>query len=276
MAHKLKDLVITKVALVDEGSCSAAHIKLYKRKEGGDGIMSKTLQDILKGLSQEDQDVVNAEITKAKAELPEGALSADDKKKLEDEKKKAELEKAAAFDDLENMKKSKSGEGSEEELLKSVDPAIRALIEKSNAKAAAAEAAILKMKDDADNAEALAKAKELPNLGAKEEDLAKSLKVLKSKDEAIYTEIFGILKAANNMITDGANLTEIGKSASGTGTGDNGENVDLNKAADVAWVEIEKAADVIQKSANCSKEQAISKAIKENPELYKKYMAALA
>ena len=277
MAHKLKDLVITKVALVDEGSCSAAHIKLYKRKEGGDGAMSKTLQDILKNLSEDDQKVVNDELAKVKAELPEGALSAEDKAKLEEDKKKAELEKQAAFDDLENMKKAKDGGTTDEELLKNVDPAVRAYIEKANAKAAAAEAAILKMKEDSDNAEALAKAKELPNLGAKEEDLAKSFKVLKNKDGQLFTDIFGILKAANNMIADGGNLSEIGKSAgnAGAGSGDNGSNVDLNKAADLAWVEIEKAADIIKQKDSCSKEQAISKAITQNPELYQKYINAM-
>jgi hypothetical protein len=261
MPTKLKNLVITKVALVDEGSCSAAHIKLYKRKEGGSPNMG--LEEILKSLPEDQRKVIQDEIDKAKQELPEGALSAEDAKKLEEEKKQAELDKKAALDEVESMKKAKNADN-EEELLKNVDPDVRAILEKAKNQAAAAEAAVKKMKDEADTAEALTKAKELPNIGAKEEDLAKALKTLKNLDSKLCDDIYGILKTANALIADGA-LEEIGKSAS-----DNDEK--LSKAADAAWVEIEKKAAEIKKARNCTMEQAISVAISENSDLYQKYL----
>jgi hypothetical protein len=275
MANKLKNLVITKVALVDEGSCSAAHIKLFKRKEEGGKVMEFT--EIVKGLPEDQQAVINAEIEKAKKQLPEGAMSAEDKKKMEDNLAKAEKDKTLAMDEVNNLKKQKDADGqSEEELMKSLDPAVRAVLEKAKNQAAAAEAAVKKMKEDADNAEALAKAKELPNLGAKEEDLAKSLKSLKATDETLFNDIYGIMKAANNMIADGGVLGETGVTGSGADNSvSKGKAGDVSKASNDAWSKIEKAAEAIQKSAGCNKAQAIKKAISENRELYTTYVNSL-
>ena len=263
MPTKLKNLVITKVALVDEGSCSAAHIKLYKRKEEG-GNPQMGLEEILKSLPEDQQQVINSEIAKAKAELPEGAMSAEDAKKLEEEKAAAEMAKQAAMDEANNLKKSK--EQDEEEILKGLDPAVRAIIEKSKAQTAAAEAAIKKMKDEQDTLEAINKAKELPNLAAEESKLSTVFKSLKGLDENIYKEVFGILKAADALIKDNA-LAEIGKSASGT-EGAVGDSV-------AAWNAIEKAAESIAKTRNISKEQAVSVVMQEDNTLYQNYLNSL-
>ena len=269
MPSKLKNLVITKVALVDEGSCSAAHIKLYKRKEGGQDM---TLEEILKSLSPEQQAVVKAAMEAEKVagekagKAPFAQLQAD-KEKLDEENKK--LEKAKTDLEAEVAKLRNPESKSEDEVLKSVDPAIRALIEKSRNEAAAANAAILKMKDEADQAEALAKAKELSNLGADEATLVKSLKVLKNKDTECYTNVLNILKAANTKLSEGLNLDGVGSSVN------KGVNVDVTKAADVAWVAVEKAADEISKARKCTKEAAITAVISEQPDLYNAYLNAL-
>lgn len=265
MATKLKNLVITKVALVDEGSCSAAHIKLYKRKEGG-SIMK--FEDIMKALTPEQQAVVNAEIEKAKtacAEESKAALdkAAEDLKAAEDAKTLAEQEKENAMSELNKMKQEANK--SEEDILKNVDPAVRAILEKSRAQAAAAEAAVRKMKEEQDTAEAIAKAKELPNLGTGEEELSSVLKSLKATDEKLFNTVFGIMKSADAVIAKGAAFEEKGTSQEGNGN--------IQKAAD-AWAKIETAAAEIAKSRNITKEAAVSVVIEEQPDLYRSYLDA--
>lgn len=265
MATKLKNLVITKVALVDEGSCSAAHIKLYKRKEGG-SIMK--FEDIMKALTPEQQAVVNAEIEKAKtacAEESKAALdkAAEDLKAAEDAKALAEQEKENAMSELNKMKQEANK--SEEDILKNVDPAVRAILEKSRAQAAAAEAAVRKMKEEQDTAEAIAKAKELPNLGTGEEELSSVLKSLKATDEKLFNTVFGIMKSADAVIAKGAAFEEKGTSQEGNGN--------IQKAAD-AWAKIETAAAEIAKSRNITKEAAVSVVIEEQPDLYRSYLDA--
>lgn len=276
MANKLKNLVITKVALVDEGSCSAAHIKLYKRKGG----QEMGFDEILKSLTPEQQATVKAEMVKQAEEAKKAApcpicgkaagectCKAD---KTEMEKKCGDLKKSK--EDLEaEVAKLKNPEAkSEEEILKGLDPAVRDLFEKSRKEAAAANAAILKMKEDSDKAEALAKAKELNNIGTPEDQLAESLKVLKSKDEKVFEDVFAILKTANSALAN----SNFGGAAGSDGAGDN-SGIDFEKAKDAAWGKIEAAAATIAKSKNVSLESAISLAIQENPTLYTDYMKTM-
>lgn len=282
MATKLKNLVITKVALVDEGSCSAAHIKLYKRKEGGSNIME--LEDLLKLIPENQREAAKACIekvkqatadatkTKTEAEMEDmmdngvnEAIDNPDKTPAKDTKKGALAKVAGKIKGLntEISKVKNAGTASEEELLKNVDPAVRAILEKARTQAAAAEAIAKKMQDDAETSEALVKAKELPNLNVKADELAAVLKSLKNTDTKTFDTVYGILKSANEMIKAGENLGELGKSTS-TET--------ITKEADSAWADIESKAAEIQKAKSCTKEAAIATAVKENPQLYKKYL----
>ena len=264
MANKLTNLVITKVALVDEGSCSAAHIKLYKRKE--DSVMN--FEEILKSLTPEQQAVVEKAMEECKAAGMEEGKKAQKTTMDEMEKKCGKLQKAK--EDLEaEVAKLKNPQGtSDEEILKNVDPAIKAIIEKSRNEAAAATAAVKKMKEEADHKEALAKAKEMPNLGTDVEKLANTLQVLKGKDEKVYNDMLNILKAADAKLADGVDLGEHGTSVT------KGKE-DVIKSADAAWAAIEQAATEITKSKNCSKESAISQVINDQPELYNAYLSTL-
>lgn len=221
-------------------------------------------EEILKSLPEDQQNTVKAELTKAKAEMPEGAVSAEDKKKLEDELAQAKKDKGVVEEELKKVKESQNNTNPED-ILKNVDPAIRAIIEKTRNQAAAAEAEIKKMKDTQEKTEALAKAKELPNLCGKPEDVADAFVKMKNADETAFSQVFGMMKAANEMISKNVNLGEVGTS---------GAAEDITKAADEAWTAIEKKADEIQKAKNCTKESAIAKAVSENPDLYKKYLDA--
>ncbi len=295
MPTLLKNLTITKVALVDEGSCSAAHIKLYKRKgEGGNQVMG--VEDILKLLPEDKREEAKAAIEKAKADAKAAGAGKGDgicpncgkplaqctcakdvgeavadtaKAKQAKTSKNPVVAKAATrvvelSDEIAKLKDADPNK-SEEELLKNVDPAVRAILEKQRAKAIAAEEAIKKMQDASETQEALAKAKELPHLATKADELAKSFKVIKNANPEAFTQIFDVLKAADKMVADGSTVKSLGTS------GDKGVD-DFTKAADAAWTEIEQKAEEIKKSGKVSKEAAIKQAISENPDLYKKYL----
>jgi hypothetical protein len=232
----------SRVDLVKEGANSQAKIALFKSRGGTD----MSVEEILKSLKPEHQKVLT------------DALAA---KEDEIAKAKADLEAAQA------VAKAKDLEGqSEEDIVKSIkDPAIRALMETQIAKAKAAEAEVKKAREEREHAEAIAKAKEVPNLGTEEATLAEVYKKLGGVEAELRDEIFGIFKAANALITEGGVFTEVGKAA-GTET-----PVASNEAE--AWAAIEKAAEE-HVAKGVSKSQAISKAIKENPALYDAYIKA--
>lgn len=253
MATKLKNLVITKVALVDEGSCSAAHIKLFKRKEGETPM---NFEEILKSLSPEQQSIINAEVEKAKTMLPEGAMSAEDKKKLEEEKMKAEAA-------MKKMKAEADTAGqTEEELMKSVDPAVRMLLEKSREKAAAAEEVVRKMREDAIEKSAVSIAKNLPGITAAEGDLVSLYKSLYGLDSTICTQVFDVLAKANDAIANSDLLKTKGSAETTAST------------SDAAWNMIEKSATQIATDTGITKSAAITQVIKTKPELYEAYINA--
>lgn len=268
MAQKLTDLVITKVALVDEGSCSAAHIKLYKRKEEGGTIMS--FEEILKSLPADQAAVVQDAITKAKGELPEGAMSAEDKIKMEEDKKKLALEKQAAMGEVESLKKAKDPGTSEEDILKNanVDPALKSLIEKSLAKSKAAEAQILKMKEEQDAQVCIAKAKEvsfIPEADTKVVDLLKCVKDVAGAQDMVMD----VLKSASALIEKGNAFGEFGTA------GANGSGTSASSSSDQAWSLIEKAADALVVKGQVTKAKAIEMVMKQQPKLYNDYLVAL-
>lgn len=258
MATKLTNLVITKVALVDEGSCSAAHIKLYKRKEGGNSVM--TFEEIMKSLPEDQRKVVEDQMAAAKAEVPAGALSAEDKAKLEKAKQDALTENAT-------LKKQINGE-SDEDILKSanLDPAVKAIIEKNMAKARASELEILKMKEERENTEFVNKAKEvslIPEADTKVVDLLKSIRGIDGAAE----KVMDILKSANTLIEKGGVFKELGAGGSaGVST----------VASEAAWAAIEKAAqDLVVKGVAVTKEKAMDLVLEQQPKLYSAYVEAL-
>lgn len=239
----------TRVDLVKEGANSQAHIKLFKSK-GGEQPMD--LKEILAKLKPEHADIIQKALEDMEAT----------KKKSEDDKMAAEEEVAKL-----RAEQAPAPGTSEEEILKTVkDPAVKALLETQIAKAKAAEAIAKQMQDAKDEAEAVAKAKEVPGIGAEEAKLAEVYKKLKHVDATLCEDVFGIFKAANAMISEGGVFTEVGKSA---GSNDGGA-ADENSA----WAQIEKAAEEITKTLKISKSAAITKAIKDNPALYNQYLKA--
>lgn len=245
-----------RVDLVKEGANSQAKIKLFKSR-GGTGMNP---EEILKGLKPEHQATMEAFI-KAK----DDAVADAETKKTTAEAKAKKLEDDAEEAKKNPFAKSKTEDMTQEEILKSVqDPAVRAFLETQIAKTKVAEDEIKKAREIALDAEAISKAKEVPNLGAEETVLSSVYKKLKTIDADTAEEVFGIFKAASALVAEGGVFTEVGKNSDGS----------VIEGEDAAWDKIQAKANDIAKERNISNAQAISKTISENPDLYNAYLKA--
>ena len=284
MAKKLTNLKITKVSLVDEGACSAAHITLFKQKKGGSEM---TFEEMMESLSEEQQAIIkakfdaqNEELEKAKEECSEKEQELEEAKKAFSEKEK-ELEKvkqekkdletkaseteeeedlAVEADSEDGVTKAKE-ELTEEEILKNVDPAVREMIQKAKSEAEVHKQAVLKMKEEKEIAEVTEIAKSLSGVGTEETQMVSMLRKAKSLDVELYAEVLKALQVANNIIADSELLKEKGQSFAGN-------DVD-------AWSKVDAKADEIAKTRGVSKAKATNIVIDEFPELYQAYLDSL-
>lgn len=283
MPYLLEDLVIDRVDLVDEGANSAAFIELYKRKERS---ATMDIKEILSKMKPEHSEVIQAEldklsgeVTKAKEDLAtvttECSTTKQDLEKAKEDLKAANEGKEKAESELETLKAKQSeececdGEADEngmckvcgkpkkkaafdeEETLKSMPAAARAMFIKMRTQKEAAEEEVRKAKDAEAQAEAVAKAAELKALPIETDKLVGVLKNCSAETVDVLTTI--------NAAIEGTVLDEVGKSNPGS------------KGAD-AWAKIEAKAGEIAKRDSVTKQKAVSIAIKENPELYKEYL----
>ena len=282
MAKKLKKLLIDRVDLVTAGDNPEAWVSLYKRKdtEGGDNEGLESIIDkVLKCLEslfskKKGDDPVSFDIKKFLEELPEDqrtplekefAKITDLEKKLQEKeetlgelsKKVEELEKGAKGGD--------NGAGSgEEDVLKSLPEAVRKMVEDSQKRAEEAEKVAKMVQEKALNEEYIAKAKGFQNLSLKAEDFGPVLKRVAAIGAEDYAKIEAVLKAADEMISkNNLLMKEIGSSSGQTG-GD-------------AWAKIEaKAQEIVTKSTDgLTKEQAITKVLRDCPDLYAEYQKEL-
>lgn len=281
MAKKLTNLKITKVSLVDEGACSAAHITLFKQKKGGSEM---TFEEMMESLSEEQQAIIKAKFDAQNEELEEAKKAFSEKEeeleKVKQEKKDLETKASETEeeeeeeedeeeqdDDLALEANSEDGvtkakeELTEEEILKNVDPAVREMIQKAKSEAEVHKQALIKMKEEKEVAQLTEIAKSINNVGTEETQLVSMLKKAKSVDVEFYNEVLKTLQVANNIIADSELLKEKGQSFAGN-------DVD-------AWSKVDAKADEIAKTRNVSKAKATNIVIDEFPELYQAYLDSL-
>jgi hypothetical protein len=241
----LIDLVVDRVDLVDEGANSAAFIKLYKRKEMETGM---DFNEIISKLKPEHAEVIQAELAKVKAEVPEEIAKELSDTKVELETLKVELEKFK-----EEAKKSKEPVQEEnfEEVLKNLDPAVQKVFKSLQAQKEAAEQIAKQLQEQKEEEEAIAKARALKALPVEEEKLVQVVK-------GVSDDVYEILKSVAKVLEESNLFEEIGKSNAGTTD---------------AWSKIEKKAEEIAKRDGITMEKAISVVINENPELYREYLS---
>jgi len=243
----LIDLVVDRVDLVDEGANSAAFIKLYKRKEMETGM---DFSEIISKLKPEHAEVIQAELAKAKAEVPEEIAKELSDTKVELETLKAELEK---FKEEAKKSKEPAQEENFEEVLKNLDPAVQKVFKSLQAQKEAAEQIAKQLQEQKEEEEAIAKARALKALPVEEEKLVQVVK-------GVSDDVYEILKSAAKVLEESEIFEEIGKGKGGASSTD-------------AWSRIEKKADEIAKRDGITKEKAIGVVINENPELYKEYLS---
>ena len=228
---------------------------------------------------QAELDKLSGDVTKAKEDLAtvttERDTATQDLEKAKEDLKTANEDKEKAESELETLKSQQSdvctcdGEEDEdgtckscgkpkkkaafdeEETLKSMPAAARAMFVKMRTQKEAAEEEVRKAKDAEKQAEAVAKAAELKALPIESEKLVGVLKSCSADMVDVLTTI--------NAAIEGTVLDEVGKSNAGSNGAD-------------AWSKIEAKADDIAKRDNVTKQKAVSIAIKENPELYKEYL----
>ena len=260
------ELDVNRVDLVDEGANSEAFIKLYKRKEMSPGM---NFEEILSKMKPEHAQIVKDELAKAKTEVETEVEKA--KAEITTELEKAKTELVTANEEIAKMKAEsealkeevekakcavKKEEGSEdnmEEVMKSLDPSVQAVFKSLKAQKEAAEEVVKQINAQRVEEEAIAKAKELKAIPVEE---AKLVSIMKG----INPELFEILKAASAAIENSGLLDPIGKSKGSNDTQD-------------AWTKIEKKADeYMTADTKLTKQMAIAKAVKENPDLYKEYL----
>ena len=288
MAKKLTNLKITKVSLVDEGACSAAHITLFKHKKGGSEKM--TFEEMMNSLTEEQQAVIKAKFDAQNEELEEAKKAFSEKEEELEEAKKAFSEKEEELEKVKQEKKdletkaseteeeddedtlaievnSEDGvtkakkELTEEEILKNVDSAVREMIQKAKSEAEIHKQAVLKMKEEKEIAEVTEIAKSLSGVGTEETQMVSMLRKAKSLDVELYAEVLKALQVANNIIADSELLKEKGQSFAGN-------DVD-------AWSKVDAKADEIAKTRGVSKAKATNIVIDEFPELYQAYLDSL-
>lgn len=281
MPYELKDLVVNRVDLVDEGANSAAFIELYKRKETQTPM---DFEEILSKMKPEHADVIrgaieakDADLSKAREDLEVATQSlADTEEKLNaanDELAKAntEIEALKAKDaececdgeaDEDGNCKScgkpkKSAAFDETETLKSMPEPMRAMFLKMRAQKDAAEEQIRKANAEKAEAEAIAKAASLKAIPVEQSKLVDILK-------SCTPEVADLLSTINTAI-EATVLDEVGKNAgNGAATGHN--------TSDEAWGKLETKAKEIAKRDNVTIEKAMTTALSENPDLYREYL----
>lgn len=254
MPNILLDLEVNRVDLVEEGSNSEAFIKLYKRKETCD-IME--FKDVLEKMKPEHVELVNAEIAKAKDEVPATVVEELAKAKADleiaaTEVAKAKEDLAKVSTDLEEITKAKEATASEEDVIKSLDPEVQKIFKSLQTQKVAAEEVAKSLQEQKLTDEAVAKASGLKNLPVEQ---SKLVEIVKSAS----VEVYEVLKAANKTLEDAGIFQEVGKSSTDT------------KGTD-AWDTINKKAEQLVESEKITIQKAIAKVIKEEPELYREYL----
>lgn len=147
-----------------------------------------------------------------------------------------------------------------EEILKSVSDEMRPIIEQLWKEKEDAENLIKEQKDAAKKQEYITKAATYTNLPIKAEEFGLVLKELSEKAPEALAKLEEVLKSVNEQLGENVLMKEIG----GNGSGLSGQQ---------SMTKVEKAAEAVrQANPSFTKEQAITKALELNPELYNDYL----
>lgn len=293
-ARRLAKLKVTRVDLVEKGANPDAHVTLLKNEAGERVEKGQCLEcpncrkRLALGYGDSGSELPNyCGECGAEIKLTASGGTGVEKSMKNDETKgeptadqlKADLAKAqeriAAFEKAEKdaAEKAKAAGTSTEDVLKSLEPAARAIVEKAQADAAkatadaaAAQAAVLKMEDERNTREfedRAAAIKGVPGFDRKNGGaILKALSGLVQKSEdgkTVLEQVEVILKAASESIRKGGLFQENGTATTGA-------------AGEDPLAQLNAIAEDIRKSdAKLTDQEALAKAIEQRPELYAKH-----
>lgn len=286
---KLEDLEIQAIDLCPEGDNPPARIMLFKNKGGttgedrgkntsnllkllsntkGGDAMPKTLAEILKEISDEDQKLVEESITSqvektVKEEVKKAVDEADVKHKEEMEAK--DTEHTAAIEKLKG-----DGESDEDkDPIEKASPEIKAkfdliekerLQEKEDLKKARDD--IAEMQKTAKRKEFVAKAKDYKGLSVKADEFGETLrKINQSVDADTFKQLDEVLEGANKLLEESGIFKEQGK-----GGGEADTNNAVEKVKKMVKIKMDN-----DKEGKLTKEAAELDVYNENPDLYQQY-----
>ena len=276
MPIKLKELIIDRVDLVKQGDNPEAFVRLFKGKDQdvppntiADKPMSYWLEEFKKlftkgaeeSMAEFDLNKFLEEQDEETRKALEEAMSSEDK----DEQINTLTTKISELEEqLENQEKAADDDDEdddEDDMMKSLPENVRKMLEDSQKRVEEAEKLAKELKDQQLNNEYVDKAKQFSEVVTDATILGPVLKRIAEINVEDYQKIESVLKAANEMVErNNILLKELG--ADGTTDSGNGD----------AWDQIEKAAKTLMDTdSSLTEAMAISKAIRENPDLYKQY-----
>lgn len=298
MSNILHDLKAFEVSLVPKGANQKKFI-IYKSEDGEeemDGILKELLEKDLENEEQVDEILKEKKLTKEataavksalkilgayKSEMPEGimgnlanllGLTMEDKAKKEDnpgpgtKTKKEDTTGTKEGENGENGQKGGATVMQKEDISKLDLPEevkkTLAILWKQNEDISKQNELLNQQIQKAQEQKELEKyeqvAKGFKNVSVNPKEFAPILKTIAEKSgEDAVNKVMEVLKGADTALKKSGLFTEIGKTSGG---------------AVSTWDKIEQAAKTVVTKENISKEEAITRAIEQNPELYSEYL----
>lgn len=300
MPIKLKNLIIDRVDLVGKGDNPSADIAFYKRdrndsdskddeatvdafinkivdkltKRKGDEqpmfdfkkfvaeLNDQPLADRLDKLSDDQQNSISGEVEKeSDTEVRKTILSSLVRDFEKDNVIKSLESEIQAYKDA--AKKAEEDEDEDEEddedVMKGLPESVRKIVEESNKRAEEAEKLAKRLNDEKDLEKYVQVAKSFNAVVTEPTKVGAVLKNIADNNKDDFGVIESVLKASNEALERNNILMK----ELGTDHTENDGNV---------WQKIEnEAKDIMKSDTKISKEQAISKVLRDNPSLYKDY-----
>lgn len=297
MSTLLKNLKINTIGSVDYPANPQAKVTLMKRGDTPEGagtgititaptitvsdttspldmILSKVAK--LLGIGKEEHKMtIDDNVKKSLPEAVQKYLKdlEDKASKVDDLEKKAskvdELEKRVQDlqTELDTLQKNAGagsdgkGDSDKQAVFKSLPEEVKKYIQDVEKRAKDAEEIAKKEREERITKEFIAKAAQFKAIAVKPEEFGPVLKSISEYNADVYSKLEAVLKAANEVVEKSKLFESIGKSTSESGS---------------VWAQIEsKANEIVQKNASMTKEQAVAKILRENPNLYVAYQQEL-
>jgi hypothetical protein len=260
------------ISLVTRPANQLSKVVLFKSDTVTEELMTTEVQTENIEESVEETEVEKAKkMPKMDVEMDEEEMDEMEKKKMKKDDDTIELPsevyeyiealEAANNELLEQVEKfAKAEEAQNDDIMKSADPRIVEIVKAAQDRAEAAEMIAKAERDFRLEREFVSKASTLTHLPIDTDEFGRVLKeIADSVSEETFSKVWQVLEAANENVSTGDTFKEIGKS---TGFLNDGPASIIEKSA----------ASLMKENPNLSREQAIAKAVENDPNLYIHYL----